>query len=191
MTKWLIILGTVAIAVLIAVLGIAGRAGNASTPLVTQQSINPPAGNEAQLGVPNTIFEVSNFHAGAQVEYYVEITNPTSKAHTIALEYSPAFTEDPVFSPLDWSLYSAGFTLDPAFITTPSVVRDWVSIADTKVKVPAFTDVRVPVTLRMPEGYRMPRLWKFYIIAYEIPDKPIKGSRVEHAAAQVWLVTMR
>jgi len=113
---------------------------------------------------------VGNFHPGARAEWPLTIHNGKSEPAQFEVRYREPGS------------------VDEGYIKAPSIVQDWVIIADPTPLLEAFETREVLIALVMPEDAESPApKWEFWIAVKDVTQTGM----IQTELATKWLVTMR
>jgi len=156
------------IVLLIAVGLLLSGCGQPSSTVV--QPLEPPPELYDKTWISPGKVEVGNFFPGARAEYPITIHNGKDEPAQFEVRYrEPGSAEE-------------------GYIKAPSIVQDWVIIADPTPVLEAFETREVLIAVVMPEDAESPApKWEFWIAVKDVTQTGM----VQTELACRWLVSMR
>ena len=143
--------------------------GCAQPSIPSAEPVEPPPELYDKTWISPGKVMVGNFYPGARAEWPLTIHNGNAEPAQFEVKYSqPGSVEE-------------------GYIKAPSIVQDWVIIADPAPLLEAFETREVLIALEMPEDAEAPPKWEFWIAVKDVTQTGM----VQTELATRWLVSMR
>ena len=114
--------------------------------------------------------EVGNFHPGGGAKWPLTIHNGSEEPAQFEVRYMEPGT------------------VEEGYVKAPSIVQDWVIIADPAPLLEGFETREVMIAVEMPEDAESPGpRWEFWVAVKDVTQ----AGMVQTELASKWLVTMR